>query len=90
MGEGHKSKNLMRGHFLTAFWISLIVSLSLMIGGFLTPPSGQIHGSVITSCGLLFLWPTLACGAKAIEEGRTARFHTKHGSLVVGDDSKEV
>lgn len=36
------------------FWICLIVSLGLFVGGFFVPPKGVIDGTVITAAGLLF------------------------------------
>lgn len=79
----------LRSHFIVAFWISLIVAFGLMITGFLMPPMGVIDGTVLTGAGIIFMWPTLALGAKAIEDGKTARFKTSHTTLTVGDDSNE-
>lgn len=42
------------------FWICLIVSIGLLIGGFFAPPMGVIDGSVLTAVGLLFAFGTLA------------------------------
>lgn len=42
------------------FWICLIVTIGLLIGGFFTPPMGVIDGSVLTAAGLLFAFGTLA------------------------------
>lgn len=79
----------LRSHFIVAFWISLVVAFGLMITGFLMPPMGVIDGSVLTGAGIIFMWPTLACGAKAIEDGKTARFKTSHTTLTVGDGSDD-
>ena len=42
------------------FWICLIVTIGLLVGGFFTPPMGVIDGSVLTAAGLLFAFGTLA------------------------------
>ena len=42
------------------FWICLIVSIGLLVGGFFTPPMGVIDGSVLTGVGILFAFGTLA------------------------------
>ena len=79
----------LRSHFVVAFWASLIVAFGLIVTGFLMPPIGVIDGSVLTGAGIIFMWPTLALGAKAIEDGKTAKFKTSHTTLTVGDDSND-
>lgn len=50
-----------KGHKKTIpFWICLIVSIGLLVGGFFTPPMGTIDGSCLTAAGLLFMWGTLS------------------------------
>lgn len=73
----------MKKHYTIAFWLTLVVALGLIIGGFFTPPIGEVSGSVLTSVGEIFLWPTLAFGAKALEEGKTV-------SVNHGDTSIEI
>lgn len=49
------------GHTKTIpFWICLIVSIGLLVGGFFVPPMGVIDGSVLTAVGILFAFGTLA------------------------------
>ncbi len=74
-------------HYLIAFWVTLVLAIGLISGGALTPPRFVIDGSIFTAVGLLFLWPTLAFGAKAVEDGRIARFRFGHGSINIGQDS---
>lgn len=85
--EKSKSQKKFNRHYLIAFWITLVVSLALIIGGFYMPPKGVIDGSVMTSVGELFLWPSLALGAKAIEDGRVARIKIRNTTLNIGQDS---
>lgn len=67
------------------FWICLIVSIGLLITGFLMPPIGEIHNSVITSVGLLFGFGVLAqlpilievAGSAKIQRGDTTIEFTK-------------
>ena len=75
-----------RQHYLIAFWSTLAVAIGLLIGGFFTPPKAEIDGSLLEATGLLFLWPALAFGNKALEEGKTAKI--SHGSTTIslGDE----
>jgi hypothetical protein len=81
-----KKKSPLCRHYIIAFWVTLSVSIGLIIGGFFMPPKGEIDGSVMTSVGELFLWPALAFAAKAIEEGKVVSFNAGHASVNVGKD----
>ena len=35
------------------FWLAFVVSIGLIVGGFLVPPLGVIDGSVLTGTGIL-------------------------------------
>lgn len=72
-------------HYKLAFWITLIVSLGLLIGSFFCPPMGAVDGSVLAAVGELFLWPCLAFGAKALSEGKTARIRRGDMDVTIGD-----
>lgn len=63
------------------FFISLFVSICLIVGGFFVPPTGVIDGSVLTAVGELFAFPTLAFGFRAIELGYD--FKASHGNTTV-------
>lgn len=78
-------KKLFHNHYLTAFWITLFVALGLIIGGFFAPPMGEISGSVLTAVGELFLWPTLALGAKALQEGKIAQIRKGETEITIGE-----
>lgn len=53
-----------------AFYITLIVSVGLIVGGFFVPPMGVIDGSVLQAVGLLLAFgvigqlPTIIATAK--------------------------
>lgn len=72
-------------HYITAFWVTLSVSIFLIVTGLFLPEKGQIHGSVLTSVGELFLWPALAFGAKALEEGKSATIQHGNTTIQLGD-----
>lgn len=73
------------------FWLCLAVSITLIVAGFIVPPTGEINGSVLTAVGELFGFATLWCVYHAIDKGIDTR--VTHGSttIEVGDlDGKEV
>lgn len=84
--DNQTCRKVFNKHYIVAFWCTLVVAIGLIIGGFLMPPKGVIDGSVMTSVGELFLWPALALGAKAIEEGRIAKFQIGHSTIHIGED----
>lgn len=65
------------------FFLCLLISAGLMIGGFFVPPTGVIDGSVLKASGILFLFAALAVGARAIELGYDLR-------IAKGDASVEI
>ena len=75
-----------RNTYLYAFWLSLVVAIGLIITGFFMPPKGEVSGSVLEAVGLLWLWPTLAFGAKALEEGKTAKIQKGETTISIGDN----
>lgn len=42
-----------------AYWLTMAISIALFIAGFLMPPMGQIHPSVLYACGSLMLFTTI-------------------------------
>lgn len=52
---------------MKTFTLSFVVSLLLIVGGFLVPPMGVIDGSVLTAVGLLFGFATLAQVPEAVK-----------------------
>lgn len=74
-----------KGHYLVAFWCTLTVSIGLLVTGFFTPPRAEISGSVLEAVGLIFLWPALAFGNKALEEGKKAQITHGNTTITLGD-----
>ena len=81
---------ILNSHYIIAFWITLCIALSLIIGGFFIPPRGIIDGSILTATGIMFLWPVLAFGARAVESGRVAKLNFGHNSVSIGKDEDEI
>lgn len=65
------------------FWICLIVSVFLVVAGFLVPPLGVIDGSVLTGVGLLLAFAALAQIPYCLEAAN-------HITLQKGDLSLDV
>lgn len=63
------------------FWVCLIVSLVLIILGFVVPPMGTIDPSVLTAVGEIFGFATLGVVADAIKEGYDAKI--KKGEMEI-------
>ena len=72
--------------YIVAFWVTLVAAITLIVGGFCTPPWAEIDGSVLEAVGILFLWPALSFGNKALEEGKIARIRHGNTTVTVGDD----
>lgn len=71
---------------MKTFYTTLVLSILLLVGGFLSPPMGVIDSSVLTAVGLLLTFATLAQlpqQLKTITQGRTIR-------LTKGDMTAEV
>lgn len=75
--------------YILSFWASLIIAASLLIGGFLTPPKAIIDGSILEATGIIFLWPALAFGAKALEEGKVAKIQKGDTTISLGKNEPE-
>lgn len=82
------SRNL-KTNYLVAFWTTLVISIGLLVGGFLTPPQGEIDGSVLEGAGLLFLWPALSFAAKALEEKNKVQISHGNTTITIGQDELE-
>lgn len=72
-----------------SFWVCLCTSLVLIALGFLMPPVGNIHPSVLTAVGELFGFATLAVVADAIKFGYDAKITHGNTTVQIGDGVKE-
>ena len=84
--NNEKCQKVLKRHYIISFWITLAVAIGLIVGGALTPPMFIIDGSIFSAVGMLFLWAALAFAAKAIEDGRVAKFNFGQGSIHIGQD----
>ena len=71
---------------MLVFYLTLTVSILLIVGGFFVPPLGVIDGSVITAVGELLLFATLAQVPSIVEAAKNG----KSIKLTKGDFSAEV
>lgn len=71
---------------MKVFYINLVVSILLIVGGFFCPPIGIIDGSVLTAVGLLLMFALLAQIPRIIEKARNG----KSIKVQKGDFSAEV
>ena len=59
------------------FWICLLTSIGLLVGGFFVPPTGIIDGSVLQGVGLLLGFATLAQLPVVLSSAKSVKL--KHG-----------
>lgn len=64
-----------------ALWTIALICIGLGIGGFITPPPGEIHDSVLKFCALLVVVCVVAVVREAIKEGRGIK--VKHNDTTV-------
>lgn len=71
------------------FFIALAVSVALIIWGFVTPPQGEIDGSVLKAVGELFAFAALGVGAHGLELGYDLRISKGETEITIGDGAKK-
>lgn len=81
-----KCQKVFNKHYIIGFWVTLVISIGLMVGSALVPPLFIIDASIFKAVGLLFLWPTLAFGSKAVEDGRVAKLVLGNAHIQIGKD----
>ena len=69
---------------MKVFYVTFILSVLLIVGGFFCPPIGVIDGSVLTTVGLLLLFAVIEKLPQAIREGRSIKFQKGDLELEVG------
>ena len=63
---------------MKVFYTTFALSVAHIIGGFFSPPIGQIDGSVLTAIGFLVLFATVAKLPEAIKASKSVKFTTDH------------
>ena len=71
---------------MKTFYLTLTISLLLIVGGFLLPPMGIIDGSVLTAVGELLMFGLLAQLPALIDAAKNG----KSVKISKGDFSAEV
>lgn len=71
----------------TAFYISLISSVGLLIAGLCVPPYGVIDPSLLKGVGELFGFATLATINNAINKGSKITFNKGNMNMTVDHDN---
>lgn len=69
------------------FYICLLMSVVLLVGGFLTPPMAVIDGSVLEGCGILFGFGTVAQIPVVITSAKSVK--VQHGNTTIEATSKK-
>lgn len=68
---------------MKTFYVNLVISILLIVGGFLVPPVGIIDGSVLTAVGLLLMFSVIEKIPEAIKAGKNIKVQK-------GDSSVEI
>ena len=71
------------------FWICLLTSIGLLVGGFFTPPMAVIDGSVLQAVGLLLGFATLAQLPVVIGTAKSAKITHGDTTIEVQNRKKE-
>lgn len=58
---------------MRVFYLTLTVSIALVLAGFFSPPLGVIDDSVLTAVGLLLMFAALAQVPAALRSGRNIK-----------------
>lgn len=69
--------------------VCFLVSIILIVAGFIVPPTGIIDGSVLTAVGEILLFPTLVYAYRAIELGLEVKFQKGETSIEIHRDEDE-
>lgn len=76
-------------HKTIPFWICLIFSIGLVVGGFFVPPMGQIDGSVLTAVGMLFAFAVLAQIPTILDAAGYAKISSGNTTIEISNDNDD-
>ena len=68
-----------------SFTLCLLVSISLIVGGFLVPPTGIIDGSVLKAVGMLILFAVIDMIPKILTAEKNIKISKGYISIDVND-----
>ena len=70
------------------FYVCLVFSLTLFVGGFFCPPMGVIDGSVLKAAGILLGFATLAVAGQNLANGKDVIFSHGETKVEINDDEE--
>ena len=68
---------------MKVFYLNLVVSIALIVGGFFVPPVGIIDGSVLTAVGELLMFSVIAKIPDAIKAGKSVKIQKGDSSIEI-------
>lgn len=74
---------------MRVFYITFVLSVALIVGGFFCPPIGQIDGSVLTAVGLLILFATIEKIPEAVKAGKIIKVQKGDFSAEVSSETNQ-
>lgn len=75
---------------MKTFYVNLVISILLIVGGFLVPPVGIIDGSVLTAVGLLLMFSVIEKISEAIKAGKNIKVQKGDSSVVISANEPNV
>lgn len=73
-----------------AFFICMGITILLLVYGFITPPPGEIHNSVLKACFIISVYPTLFTLFICILRGFNVHYDIKQGKVTVDSRKKDI
>lgn len=73
-----------------AFFICMSVTIGLLIGGFITPPPGEIDDSIFKGCFIISIYPTLFTVFICVLRGLKVHYDIKEGKITVNSKKDET
>ena len=90
---GEMIKDCMRGMPIYLY-IVLLISIALIVAGFIVPPIGEIHGSVLQGAGIIlggaWLLYTTANIPVFLEKGAKIKAQVGNASIEIGRKKKDL
>ena len=68
---------------MKVFYITFVLSVVLIVSGFLIPPTGVIDGSVLTAVGELLMFSVIARIPEAIKAGKSVKIQKGDSSIEI-------
>lgn len=75
---------------MKVFYVNLVISICLIVGGFFVPPLGIIDGSVLTAVGLLLMFSVIAKIPEAIKAGKSVKISSGESSVEISSSHQEL